>query len=507
MPSDAIVPRKQVLETEIVVLCIAELLEQPEILRLAQTTKACLREVRGKLEALDLLPYFERLHGKAHCEDPIDAKAVSIVGRFRSLRSLVLEGVVTADGIQKICALLPMLRRLDLSECSLTDAGLSRLSGALETLTVGDYEKEVPFTEEIASNSLSDASVARIVEVCPNLRSLEIMPASDLTDAALFTIASSYGNNLTSLNIGGARAITDNGIRRIVAACRQLVRVGLAHIEDGAIGDDAIVALAELPHLTELDLQYYGEHDVLEPSAFSNDSLEALTRCSSLVSFSLRCGRIFDNVFPDISVEYVEMLVMNCTKLTKLYVSCLHLTEQTIVSIASSCSFMEDLELTLEEDEPENMEDAISRLASGCPLLRRLCFYGNDFTATAVCTLVTECRNLRSLDITSLDMDDAAIASAIAARPLLHTLRLETSLAIITESIRNVAMEWNPERVLGYYAKRGTSDEGCSIDRVVRGLGYSRDRVKDAVDFLSSQGYLKSTVDDHHKATSAGTLP
>ena len=311
MRSDAIVPRQQVLETEIVVLCIAELLEQQEILRLAQTTKACLREVRGKLEALDLLPHFERLHGKAHCEDPIDAKAVSIVGRFRSLRSLVLEGVVTADGIQKICALLPKLRLLDLSECSLTDAGLSRLSGALETLTVGDYEKEVPFTEEIASNSLSDASVARIVEVCPNLRSLEIMPASDLTDAALFTIASSCGNNLTSLNIGGARAITDNGIRCIVAACRQLVRVGLAHIEDGDIGDDAIVALAELPHLTELDLQYYGEHDVLEPSAFSNDSLEALTRCSSMVSFSLRCGRIFDNVFPDISVEYVEMLVMN----------------------------------------------------------------------------------------------------------------------------------------------------------------------------------------------------
>ena len=68
--------------------------------------------------------------------------------------------------------------------------------------------------------------------------------------------------------------------------------------------------------------------------------------------------------------------------------------------------------------------------------------------------------------------------------------------------------EWDPERVLDYYAKHGTSDEGCSIDRVVRGLGYSRDRVKDAVDFLSSQGYLKSTVDDdHHKATSAGTRP
>ena len=68
--------------------------------------------------------------------------------------------------------------------------------------------------------------------------------------------------------------------------------------------------------------------------------------------------------------------------------------------------------------------------------------------------------------------------------------------------------EWDPERVLDYYITHGTSDEGCAIDDVVRGLGSSRDRVKDAVDFLSFHGYLKSTVDDdHHKATSAGTLP
>ena len=447
MPSDAIVPRQQVLETEIVVLCIAKLLEQPEILRLAQTTKACLREVRGRLEALDLLSYFERLHGKAHCDDPIDAKVVSIVQHFPSLRSLVLEGVVTADGIQEIGTLLPKLRQLDLSECSLTDAGLSRLPRALETLTVGDYEKEIPFTEVTAltenpvSNPLSDARVAEIAEACPNLRSLKITYARGLTDVALSTIASSYGS-LTSLDVGGG-AITDDGIRRIVAACRQLVTVGLTQIEYGDIGDGSIVALAELP-LKKLRLLYFADTEeavtVMEPSAFSNDSFEALAGCSSLVSFSLTCDcpPVVDDVFSHISEEYVEMLVKNCTKLKKLHISCLRLSEQTILSIGSSCSFMEDLDLELEEDESENMEDAISRLASGCPHLRRLCFHRNDFTATAVHTLVTECRNLRSLEIKSLDTEEAAIASAIAARPLLHTLRLFTWQTTITESIRRV---------------------------------------------------------------------
>ena len=254
MRSDAIVPRQQVLETEIVVLCIAELLEQPEILRLAQTTKACLREVRGKLEALDLLPYFEQLHGKAHCEDPIDIKVVSIVHHFRSLRSLVLEGVVTADGIQAVCA-LPKLRCLDLSACRLTDAGLSRLPEALETLRVGDYRKEIPRDSGqfiTYNNTLSDARFAKIVEVCPNLRSLDITFARSLTDVALTMIARVYVN-LTSLNVGSAPFITDNGIRCIVNSCRQLVRVGLTEIDYYHIGDDSIVAIAELP-LTELNL-------------------------------------------------------------------------------------------------------------------------------------------------------------------------------------------------------------------------------------------------------------
>ena len=64
---------------------------------------------------------------------------------------------------------------------------------------------------------------------------------------------------------------------------------------------------------------------MMEPSAFSNDSFEALAGCSSLVSFSLTCDcpPVVDDVFSHISEEYVEMLVTNCTKLTKLHISCL----------------------------------------------------------------------------------------------------------------------------------------------------------------------------------------
>ncbi len=79
---------------------------------------------------------------------------------------------------------------------------------------------------------------------------------------------------------------------------------------------------------------------------------------------------------------------------------------------------------------------------------------------------------------------------------LLPRIRFCTLCGCLTESIRRVAIryeEWTPGRVLDYYIKHGTSDEGCAIDDVVRGLGSSRDRVKDAVDFLSFHGYLKST--------------
>ena len=60
------------------------------------------------------------------------------------------------------------------------------------------------------------------------------------------------------------------------------------------------------------------------------------------------------------------------------------------------------------------------------------------------------------------------------------------------------------KRVLDYYTENGTSDEGCAIANVAGGLGLDMGLVKNAVDALSSEGFLYSTIDDdHHKSTAA----
>ena len=57
--------------------------------------------------------------------------------------------------------------------------------------------------------------------------------------------------------------------------------------------------------------------------------------------------------------------------------------------------------------------------------------------------------------------------------------------------------------VLDYYTEHdGTGVEGCDVNDVAAALGMPLVVVKAAVDFLSSEGYLYSTIDEnHHKST------
>ena len=56
--------------------------------------------------------------------------------------------------------------------------------------------------------------------------------------------------------------------------------------------------------------------------------------------------------------------------------------------------------------------------------------------------------------------------------------------------------------VLTYYAEHATSDVGLATNAVAASLGVDLARVRAAVAFLESKGYLYSTIDDdHHKST------
>ena len=57
------------------------------------------------------------------------------------------------------------------------------------------------------------------------------------------------------------------------------------------------------------------------------------------------------------------------------------------------------------------------------------------------------------------------------------------------------------KRVLDYYTENGAGDEGCNVNVVAASLGLDIGQVKAAVEFLSSEGHLYSTIDeDHHRS-------
>ena len=63
------------------------------------------------------------------------------------------------------------------------------------------------------------------------------------------------------------------------------------------------------------------------------------------------------------------------------------------------------------------------------------------------------------------------------------------------------------QRVLNYYTIHGTSDVGCDVNDVAAGLGMPLLFVMAAVELLSSEGHLYSTInEDHHKSTADRTL-
>ena len=57
-------------------------------------------------------------------------------------------------------------------------------------------------------------------------------------------------------------------------------------------------------------------------------------------------------------------------------------------------------------------------------------------------------------------------------------------------------------RVVDYHNEHGAGDEGCHVNAVAAGLGVELALVRRTVDYLCSEGFLYSTLDeDHHKST------
>jgi len=129
LPDEASGPRR-VFEGDLVVPLMSPWLAFADLLRLAQTNRACMREISIGVREIGLTEFEDPATGRI-----TDAVIASISRRFPSLRVLYLHQCVDiTDAAVRHLACLPQLRELTISGCDVTSAGLSVLSDTLELL-------------------------------------------------------------------------------------------------------------------------------------------------------------------------------------------------------------------------------------------------------------------------------------------------------------------------------------------------------------------------------------
>ena len=130
LPDETSGPQR-VFEGDLVVPLMSPWLAFADLLRLAQTNRACMREISIGVREIGLTEFEDPATGRI-----TDAVIASISRRFPSLRVLYLHQCVDiTDAALRHLACLPQLRELTISGCDVTFAGLSALSDTLESLT------------------------------------------------------------------------------------------------------------------------------------------------------------------------------------------------------------------------------------------------------------------------------------------------------------------------------------------------------------------------------------
>ena len=113
-------------------------LDLSDLLRLAQTNKACMRDIEIGVREIGLTEFEDPPTGRI-----TDAVIASISRRFPSLRVLYLHQCVDiTDAAVRHLACLPQLRELTISGCDVTSAGLSVLSDTCLKASCGNFRRQ-----------------------------------------------------------------------------------------------------------------------------------------------------------------------------------------------------------------------------------------------------------------------------------------------------------------------------------------------------------------------------
>lgn len=255
---------------------------------------------------------FDTLSHPASTRDVQSVSAVALASTCRRLDSFYREEYVTKLDLSGFragpseCARAlrryPRVTALDLWGCTKVVTDLSTALAPCLDRPPGTRLKSVamPLTD------VSDNDLVALVELCPELISLDVTGCDRLTDIALFAICRRLSDTLTSLKLRSACITDASGIE--LGALRNLTCLDLSECCD--LTDCSFRTLASLCRMQELSLSFDAVTDValckflpqmqdlkslilINCSSVTSAILSALPE--SLVKFDLLKTRILDN--------------------------------------------------------------------------------------------------------------------------------------------------------------------------------------------------------------------
>ncbi|KAG3254521.1 hypothetical protein PI124_g898 [Phytophthora idaei] len=253
------------------------------------------------------------------------------------------------------------------------------------------------------ADAITDAGLAAIALVVPNLKELAIAGAVRVTDASL-RVLSEYCLHLERLDLSALSNVRGAGLAALVDRCG-----------------------ASLTHLSLADCPQLGDW-VLRRCFYAAPRLTHLNLS--------RC--------PQVNDVLIETLVAQCPYLRKLELrGCLMISDRAIVRIARSSPLLEYIAL----DRPigvrgvEHLTDSSCSALGGCPNLRVVLLAGSSaLTDAGVQWMVSRCSQLTRLDLTgAIGLTDATCAALGANCPELRSLKINGVKGISDVGLRLLA--------------------------------------------------------------------
>lgn len=155
------------------------------------------------------------------------------------------------------------LRELRLAGCELID------DSAFLSLPPNKTYNHLRILDLTSCARVTDATVAKIIDVAPRLRNLVLAKCRNITDAAVYAI-SKLGKNLHYLHLGHCSQITDDAVKRLVQECNRIRYIDLGCCTN--LTDDSVMRLAQLPKLKRIGL--------VKCSNITDESILALARAN-----------------------------------------------------------------------------------------------------------------------------------------------------------------------------------------------------------------------------------